>query len=382
MLKNFTNLYPVSKTLRFELRPQGETMKTLEREGFVGIDRQLAQNYSKAKKILDLYYKRVIEDVLSRTTIELDKLNEYKDLYNDPKISFNSDNKFIKLRDEMRKSIIKNFEKEPYYKDMFKKGVISNLAREYILNNEDIKDKEEYIAILDSFKKFTSYFTGFFENRKNIFSNEAISTSLAYRIVDENLPLYLDNMKAFEKIVLKINKDVESVKENLNNEVVKINNINEFFTVEGFNKVLSQKGIDKYQTIIGGYTEEDGIKIQGINEKVNLYNQSKDRFDRIPRLKSLKKQILSDRTSASFKLDMIEDDEDLLKVIGSFHEHMMSSEIIDRMKEIETYINDCQGEGIFVGYDVLSDLSQYSTKNWNLVKNYLIHKYDVESIAP
>ena len=41
LFKDFTNLYPVSKTLRFELIPEGETLYYLEKNGssriFVGL---------------------------------------------------------------------------------------------------------------------------------------------------------------------------------------------------------------------------------------------------------------------------------------------------------------------------------------------------------
>ena len=33
LFKDFTNLYPVSKTLRFELIPEGETLHYLEKNG-------------------------------------------------------------------------------------------------------------------------------------------------------------------------------------------------------------------------------------------------------------------------------------------------------------------------------------------------------------
>ena len=34
LFKDFTNLYPVSKTLRFELIPEGETLHYLEKMAF------------------------------------------------------------------------------------------------------------------------------------------------------------------------------------------------------------------------------------------------------------------------------------------------------------------------------------------------------------
>ena len=41
-------------------------------------------------------------------------------------------------------------------------------------------------AALETFQKFTSYFTGFQENRKNVYSAEPIPTAVPYRIVNDN----------------------------------------------------------------------------------------------------------------------------------------------------------------------------------------------------
>ena len=49
--------------------------------------------------------------------------------------------------------------------------------------------------------------------------------------------------------------------------------LEKLFCVDYFNMVMSQSGIDNYNSIIGGYVTEDGTKIQGLNEYINLYNQ-------------------------------------------------------------------------------------------------------------
>ena len=49
-MKQFTNLYPVSKTLRFELIPQGETRAHLN--DLIAEDEQRAEDYKEVKSIL------------------------------------------------------------------------------------------------------------------------------------------------------------------------------------------------------------------------------------------------------------------------------------------------------------------------------------------
>lgn len=60
----FTNKYGVSKTLRFELIPQGETLKNMEANGILSEDEHRAESYLKVKKMIDEYHKFFIDDVL------------------------------------------------------------------------------------------------------------------------------------------------------------------------------------------------------------------------------------------------------------------------------------------------------------------------------
>ena len=55
--ENFTKQYQVSKTLRFELIPQGKTLENMKRDGIISVDRQRNDDYQKAKGILDKLYK-------------------------------------------------------------------------------------------------------------------------------------------------------------------------------------------------------------------------------------------------------------------------------------------------------------------------------------
>ena len=58
-MKNFTNLYPLSKTLRFELIPKGETLHNIEKHGLLTEDINRANDYKEVKRIIDDYHKRL-----------------------------------------------------------------------------------------------------------------------------------------------------------------------------------------------------------------------------------------------------------------------------------------------------------------------------------
>ncbi len=45
----FTQKYPLSKTLRFELKPIGKTLEHIEAKGLLSQDEQRAESYKKMK---------------------------------------------------------------------------------------------------------------------------------------------------------------------------------------------------------------------------------------------------------------------------------------------------------------------------------------------
>ena len=68
-----------------------------------------------------------------------------------------------------------------------------------ILNESDEKNLG-----LSVFKNFTTYFSPFMENRKNIFSSEEKSTSLAYRAININFNDFYTIKKFLRTLLVKI----------------------------------------------------------------------------------------------------------------------------------------------------------------------------------
>lgn len=52
-IESFTNLYPLSKTLRFQLIPQGKTEENFEKALILENDEKLAENYGVVKGLMD-----------------------------------------------------------------------------------------------------------------------------------------------------------------------------------------------------------------------------------------------------------------------------------------------------------------------------------------
>ncbi len=190
-INELTGIYSLSKTLRFELKPVGKTLENIQRKGLIAQDETRAEEYKAIKDIIDEYHKRVITKCLGNLTLSIKDLENYVSLADSPQ---RDEAAFDKAKETLRKQIVQAFKEDKAFAELFKKELIQNHLPEFVADDADKR------AMVERFHNFTTYFSGFHENRKNMYSDEAKSTAIAYRIVHENLPVFLDNMKSFGKI--------------------------------------------------------------------------------------------------------------------------------------------------------------------------------------
>ena len=363
-MKQFTNLYPVSKTLRFELQPIGKTKEHIEKNGILQRDEKRAEDYKIVKGFIDEYHKQFIKDRLWSFKLplhsegHLDSLEEYQALYEMSKRNDVQEAEFTEIKDNLRSIIAKRLtESGSAYERIFKKELIREDLIDFLESNED-KD------IVRQFADFTTYFSGFHENRRNMYVAEEKSTAIAYRLIHQNLPKFIDNMKAFAKIaetsVAEHFTDIfEGWKEYLN-----VGSIEEIFRLDYFSETLTQPHIEVYNYIIGKKILEDGTEIKGVNEYVNLYNQQqKDKSKRLPFLVPLYKQILSDRDKLSWLAEEFDSDEKMLAAINESYNHLhdllMGNEN-ESLRSLLLHIKDFNLSQINITNDFsLTDISQH-----------------------
>lgn len=262
-LSELTGLYSLSKTLRFELKPIGKTLEHIESKGLIAQDEQRAEEYKKVKDIIDRYHKKFITMCLSDFKFEQNSLETYVALAEDT----NRDEKaFDEIKKTLRRQIVETFKKGGSYSDLFKKELIQKHLPEFVTGEEEKK-------MIANFSKFTTYFNGFNENRKNMYSDEDKSTAIAYRLIHENLPMFVDNMKSFSRIAdSDVHQHFTEIESSFS-EYLGVEHLEEMFQLDYFSETLTQEQIAVYNHIIGGRALEDGTKLKGINEYVNLYNQ-------------------------------------------------------------------------------------------------------------
>ena len=403
---DFKRLYPLSKTLRFEAKPIGATLNNIIKSGLLEEDEHRAQSYVKVKKLIDEYHKVFIDRVLNEGCLTIENkgkknsLEEYYESYMSKSNDENVSKTFKEIQENLRSVIVKKLTDDNAYANLFgnkliesykdkeeKNKIIDSDLIQFINSAEpsqlDSMSQDEAKKLVKEFWGFTTYFVGFFDNRKNMYTSEDKSTGIAYRLINENLPKFIDNMEAFKKAIAKpeIQANMEELYSNFA-EYLNVESIQEMFQLDYYNMLLTQKQIDVYNAIIGGKTDEEhDVKIKGINEYINLYNQQ-HKDEKLPKLKALFKQILSDRNAISWLPEEFNSDQEVLNAIKDCYERLSENVLGDKvLKSLLCSLSDYNLNGIFVRNDLqLTDISQKMFGNWSVIQNAIMQ--NIKNVAP
>ena len=370
----FTGLYPVSKTLRFELKPMGKTLEKIKETGIIENDEKRHKDYFDAKKIIDTYHKYFIDAALSKfSRIDWSPLKEAIEGSLDR--SDASKKKLEKTQTEFRKKIAKALTTHDHYKEL-----TASTPKDLFL--KVFPDHFGKQPAIDTFDGFSSYFTGFQENRQNIYSAEAISTAIPYRLVHDNFPKFLSNIEVYKTL----KDNAPSVLSDAENELREFLNgkpLANIFELNAYNDVLTQSGIDFFNQVIGGISGEGGEKkTKGINEFSNLYRQQHPEFAQkrlATKMIPLYKQILSDRETKSFILESYSNDSQVQDSVKEFFESQILNcdiagrkvNILNELTSLIKRIAEFDLGSIYVNQDELSNISLELFKSWNAINAIL-----------
>lgn len=280
-----------------------------------------------------------------------------------------------KLAQNMRKQIAGAFSIQKEYSLLFKKELVEHILPEWLTDPEEV-------SLVREFKGFTTYFTNFHTNRKNMYVSDDKSTAVSFRIINQNLPKFLDNVKSFDKVKMFLPEENLIT---LNNTFKGLFNttVENCFTWEYFNFVLTQSGIENYNQIIGGLKTEDGIKVKGLNEYINEFNQV-NRENKLPKMKMLFKQILNDKTTLSFIPEKFELDQEVLNAINDFYSSTHEDTGLDikslliKIMELFNIFDVFDNRYIFIkNGPSITDISNKAFGSWEIIPKGLNEKYNI-----
>ena len=395
------NGYSRSITLRNKLIPIGKTADNLKQ--FLEKDQERADAYPEIKKLIDEIHRGFIEDTLTNFSFVWEPLFDDFELYQNEKDKSKKATKkkdLEKFQSGARKKIVEAFRKHPDYDKLFKDGLFKELLPALIENSSDseISNKEEALKVFD---RFSTYFVGFHENRKNMYSEEEKSTAISYRIVNENFPKFYANIKLYNYLKENFPEIISDTEESLNNHL-NGKKLDDIFNVEAFNDVLAQSGIDFYNTVIGGISTETE-KVQGLNEKINLARQqvisqisflkNQNASENTEKIKELEKkanelkkkmvvlfkQILSDRGTSSFIPVGFNNNDEVYSSVKSFNDEFVNLSV-NETKELFKQVAEFNLSEIYVPAKSLTNFSQNIFGSWSILTEglFLLEKDKVK----
>jgi len=370
-LKQFIGIYPVSKTLRFELKPIGKTLEWIKKNKVLESDEQKAEDYPKVKTLIDEYHKVCICESLKGVNFDWNPLRLALKEYQSSK---SDESKAVLEKEQalMRKQIATVIKDFRHYKEL------TAPTPQKLIDNVFPSIYES--DALKSFNRFAVYFKGFQENRNNIYSSDAISTGVPYRLVHDNFPKFLADIEVFENIKTNCPEVIEQAATELQPFLEGVM-IEDIFTIDFYNSLLTQDGIDFFNQVLGGVAEEGKQKYRGINEFSNLYRQQhpeqtakKKTLTMIP----LFKQILSDRDTLSYIPQQIESEQQLIELLKQFYSHITAFDyngktvdVLKKLTKLTSNINNYNPDGIYLSAKSLTDVSQKLFSKWNVITERL-----------
>lgn len=376
---NLTNQYSINKVLRFELKPIGATREQIRAKKLLETDENIAEAYAKIKKLIDEVHKQVIEETLSTKKLKNSTLEAYF-------TSIKDGNDGVETTEEtLRKEVAAILSSHSTHKHLFSKELLTDVLPHIAKTQNDLD-------VIDVFARFSSFLTNYHEIRRNLYSAEEKHSTVAYRLIHENLPKHVENIKIFEKIgngnyEISFIEEMTALEQYLGG--IRLDDV---FSILGFNDTLTQEGIDRYNQIIGGIATET-TKLKGLNEVINLWNQTHP-TEKLPKFMPLYKQMLSDSDTKSFVIDKFENDkqvyEALTKSFGELHKLAFTS-VKDKLDEFNlmhgvaaplTYeslfcdLNTYDKHGIYVKADNVAEISLLLFGKWNTIRTLISKDYD------
>ncbi len=360
-MEQFTNLYQLQKTLRFDIIPTEETLEILKEKGVKKSDKKLLEadkkrdsDFHDAQKVIDRYHRYFINSTLDAIKNDSEIIDKLRNCSNE------------RGKDELRKIISDYFQKDSQFNRLFGKELFAKKNEKKDVEDSPLftyaKTKNEKNA-LESFVNFTVFFKRYNENRKNMYVDKKQTTAIAYRIANVNLPKFEENNNCFLEI--KKTKLMEILNKNRQlKKLLKGKKCEEVFRLDYYINVWKQTEIDEYNEIVGI-----------INTNIKQYNDtlSGKKKSELPLMKKLHKQILGFKEEDKNKWEYrgFDSDKEMLTAVREFYS-TYELKIKEKLRQLLETINDFDLSGIHVHQKSLRTISSFMFDDGYAIARFLI----------
>lgn len=364
----FIALSKVQKTLRNELKPTPFTAEHIKQKGIITEDEYKAQQSLELKRIADGYYRDYITHKLNDTN-NLDFRNLFEAIEEKYKKNDKDNRDKLDLVEKSKRGeIAKLLSADDNFKSMFEAKLITQLLPVYVEQNYIGEDKEKALETIALFKGFTTYFTDYFNIRKNMFKENGGASSICYRIVNVNASIFYDNLKTFMCIKEKAETEIALIEEELT-ELLDSWRLEHIFSEDYYNELLAQKGIDYYNQICGD-----------VNKHMNLYCQQNKLKANVFKMTKLQKQIMGISEKAFEIPPMYQNDEEVYAAFNGFISRLEEVKLIDRLGNVLQNSNIYDTAKIYINARCYTNVSSYVYGGWGVIES-AIERYWYNTIA-
>lgn len=373
---SFRNLWQESRTLRFALEPESKTKEWLVKKEKEFHDMERYRAYPVVKEVLDRYHRELIARILEAEEAEPEiDWNELGGLLEEEETAGVEDRKKIKEKREteqrrIRTYIAQRFSSEESFKKLFGK---EPFGKKGFLLQQDLTDEER--EAVEEFDGFSTYLSPYYENRKNFYSAEDISVSIANRIVNENFVRHTYNVKNYKNVKKEAPELIEEIRNKLVLEGVEFQE-ELFLLYNGFGHALSQKGIDRYNLIAGVYNSAvNEYRMKKTDVTASVFQRQKDCT-----LRELYKQILS-ISEKRIIFERYETDSEVLDDLQNMTDKKSPINVggtLDKINELFSDIDSYDRTGIYVKSKNLTEISLLLGAKWDFLNNTLNLLYSEE----
>lgn len=356
----------MSKTLQLALEPMPETAKKLDELNKIQSDIEINSKAETAKKILDRFHLSFMSDCLVRIMDEI----TWEGLY---EAMLQKDEKATREERIARlKSIQAIFESTQGY-EYITTPTPSKLMQDVLIPANPNEPALQIQAM---------YLQPFHIARQNLYGNK--KGSMCSRIIYDNFPLYFKNILAWKMLETKCPEKTMEILAAIKKKDI-AENLESFFSPEGYNRCLTQKGIETYNTILNGFTDENGIYHFGISKMVNDLRKGEDTKNLFeakewPVFNKLKKMLMQEMTeSFSFIPKQFGSDKEMFEAVYTFCKRMTADNMLGSISDaIDNLKNGViLPEEILVFKDRLSNISNEIYGKWNTIED-TIQKFSEE----
>lgn len=345
-----TNGYKVTKTLKSKLIPVGKTRENLERDGVIEGDFGRFEKAGVVKKGINEVHRNFIDRVLSGLSPDFNPLFEaYRNLDNATKETRKAAlQNAEKVKKNLRAEISLDFKSQPDFKKLF--GI--NLFKEFI----PACCTGEVIEATASFENYYTQFQDFLKLRRRMYEAAGKHNEIAFRIVDDNFPVFYANCRKLE-LIRNLSDDGSAIK--ASSCYRKLEELSETHYMP-----VSNKAIEAYNACISGVFEDDRLSDPGVNQLINEYNQTHPE-NRLPQFSKLYLNILSEREPL-FSIAKFSNTEEIVSSVREF-----AGRFFPAAEEFQGFLSNAKPEGIVVAEKNSARFSHAVLGDWRSVKQAL-----------